>query len=139
MVGTAEIRFQEIRPSPWNEGLDGYGKDTHESMTDIASSTPEHKQHQCRKCGQRIFWHKAQSGKFYPGNDANNRKDFHKCVGPAAQKPDPTPKPQPLTPSYFEPSIEQRVEHIEKQLAALVRTVQEVHRRQPITAEDVGF
>jgi len=47
--------------------------------------------------------------------------------------------PKPITPDYFEATLEQRVESLEKQLAGLVRTVQEVQRRQPITSQDVGF
>jgi len=92
---------------------------------------------ECRKCKRTIYWHVSKGGKHYPCDSAD-RRSFHKCE-PAEQPAKPVEKP--LTPSYFnpEPTLEQRISDLERQFAALVRTVQEVQSRQPITAEDVGF
>lgn len=112
-------------------------------MENVAGKSAERNPYPCRKCGGQIFWHKAASGKHYPCDSATNRKAFHQCK--AAQQAKPAAKAQPaqtpkaITPDYFEATLDQRVEHLEKQLTALVRTVQEVQHRQAITAEDVGL
>jgi len=90
----------------------------------------------CRKCGKPIYWHKSREGKSYPCN-SDNRRDFHRCEESA--QPKAAPSPQPMTPSYFEATLEQRVAHLEEQVKNLTRTVQAVEARQPISAEDVGF
>jgi hypothetical protein len=96
-------------------------------MTNISQS-------ECRKCKKPIFWHKSsKTGKNYPCDSATDRRAFHKCEAV------PAPPEKPITPDYFEATIEQRVAALEKQLAQLSRTVQAVQARQPITAEDVGF
>src|SRR5262249_14774311 len=100
----------------------------------------------CRRCGKKIYWHRAQSGKHYPCDDAQDRRSFHKCE-PAQQSlvnsvdQQPAPNPKPLTPDYFdlEPSVEERLDHLDQQLASLVRTVKSIEAPQPITSEDVGF
>src|SRR5215469_6067755 len=105
-------------------------------MVNIPPTTPERK-HICRTCGKQIFWHRSKQGKGYPCDSPNDRRDFHKCDASTRSpndhnvgRPKPaTTNPPALTPNYFEPSLEQRVESVEKQLAALVRTVQEVQRR----------
>jgi len=106
-------------------------------MTNIAPNQSASNQSECHKCRKPIFWHKSQAGKNYPTDSPTDRKAFHQC-GPAQQ---PAKNPEPLTPDYFdlEPTVEERVAALEKQLAALVRTVKAVQNRQPITAEDVGF
>jgi hypothetical protein len=118
-------------------------------MDNLTPNQSQRNPYPCRKCGKTIYWHRAKSGKNYPCDSADNPRLFHKCL-PATQSPPspkvekPKPEVAPLTPSYDfnpEPSIEQRVEHIEKQLAALVRTVKAVESRQPITDSDLpeGF
>jgi hypothetical protein len=94
----------------------------------------------CRRCGAEIFWRKSQrTGRSYPVNSPDNPRDFHKCEPPPAQQP--AKNPEPLTPDYFdlEPTVEERVAALEKQVVQLTRTVQEAQGRQPITSEDVGF
>ena len=117
-------------------------------MTTLPPDQPKRNPYQCRKCGQQIFWHKAASGKHYPCDSATNRRAFHQCVGPTEQpKPKPTPKPQPaqtlkpITPAYFEATVEERVAHLEEQVKNLVRTVKTIEDRQPITDADLpeGF
>jgi len=107
--------------------------------TNLPPNQSQRNPYPCRKCGKTIYWHRAQSGKNYPCDSPTDRKAFHQCEAVAAKPAKPVEPP--LTPSYFnpEPSIEQRLGHLEQQVAALVRTVQEVQRRQPISAEDVGF
>jgi hypothetical protein len=45
----------------------------------------------CKKCGNRIFWHKSKSGKPYPC-DSQDRRDFHQCQ---QLKPSPAPATVP--------------------------------------------
>jgi hypothetical protein len=92
---------------------------------------------ECRKCGKTIHWHKSKAGKSYPTDSATDLRAFHECVGPEA-KPQ-AKNPPPITPDYFEATLEQRVAALEKQLAQLSRTVQAVQARQPISSEDIGF
>jgi hypothetical protein len=51
----------------------------------------------------------------------------------------PEKNPEPLTPDYFdpEPTVEERVAALEKQVAQLTRTIQAVQSRQPIGDSDV--
>ena len=99
-------------------------------MTNISQS-------KCRQCGQPIFWHKSRTGKSYPTDSATDRRAFHQCEGSAETKP--ATNPETITPDYFQPSVEQRLDALEKQVSQLSRTVREVQSRQPITAEDMGF
>jgi len=101
----------------------------------LPSNPHERNPYPCRKCGKTIYWHRAQSGKNYPCDSATDRKALHQCTELAE------PKPQPITPSYFspEPSIEERIAHLEEQVKNLIRTVKAVESRQPIDMSDVGF
>ncbi|HKF05417.1 MAG TPA: hypothetical protein VKB49_24070 [Candidatus Sulfotelmatobacter sp.] len=91
---------------------------------------------ECRKCGKTIYWHKSsKTGKNYPTDSADDHRAFHKCIDSA--QPKPTPNPPPLKPDYFSATVEERVTALEKQVAQLTRTVQEVQRRQPISDEDI--
>ena len=126
-------------------------------MSNLSSNQSARNPYPCRKCGKTVYWHRAQFGKNYPCDSATDRRAFHKCepaqqslVNAVDQRPEPNqyempfrsskaPTPKPITPDYFEATLEQRVESLEKQVAALVRTVRAVESRQPITAEDVGF
>jgi hypothetical protein len=97
----------------------------------------------CRRCNAQVYWFKSfKTGKTYCC-DTDDRRNFHKCEAPASKGPfgpiDGRLNPTPITPSYFEPSLEQRVESLEKQVAALVRTVKAVESRQPITGSDIPF
>jgi len=95
----------------------------------------------CRKCGRTIYWHRAQSGRNYPCDSPTDRKAFHQCGEPAAAlaKPEPVQTQKPITPDYFEATLEQRVESLEKQYAQLNRAVLEIQKRMPIDMSDVGF
>ena len=106
-------------------------------MINIPPTTPERNPYPCRKCGQQIFWHKAASGKHYPCDSPTDRKAFHQCK--AAQQAAKPVEKAPLTPSYFEPTLEERVTSLETQVSRLTTAVKAVEARQPITAEDVGI
>ena len=95
-------------------------------------------QSECRKCHNPIFWHKSRrTGKSYPTDSPTDRRAFHKCTG---SEESPKPKgPAPITPSYFEPSIEERLTAVEQQVGDLVRAIRVVEARQPIDGQDVGF
>jgi hypothetical protein len=98
---------------------------------------PNISQSECRKCRKPIFWHKSKTGKHYPTDSATDRRAFHQCDGAAVKQP--TRVDPPITPDYFEATLEQRVDALEKHLAQLSRTVQAVQARQPISDSDVGF
>jgi hypothetical protein len=99
---------------------------------------PTEKIHQCRKCVAQIFWHKSErTGKFYPCDSADDRRDFHKCAGAQTQKPTAE---KPVAPDFDpEPSLELRVAHLEQIVNNLIRTVKAVEARQPIDDQDVAF
>src|SRR5215469_18049047 len=104
-------------------------------MTNLTPNQSQRNPYPCRKCGQQIFWHKAASGKNYPTDSPTDRKAFHQCeAAQQSAKPAPAPIPKPITPTYFspEPSIEERVAHLEEQVKNLTRTVKAVEARQPI-------
>jgi len=104
-------------------------------MTNIAPNSAERNPYPCRTCGKTIYWHKSKAGKNYPCDSANDRRAFHQCE-PAQQ---PAKNPQPTTPDFFEATLEQRVAGLEKQLAAIVRTIQEIQSRQPMGDGDVPW
>jgi len=91
-------------------------------------------QSKCRKCHAIIYWHKSKTGKPYPTDSATDRRAFHRC-----EEPTPEPSPKPITPSYFDATLEQRVESLETQVARLTRALQGVESRQPITDQDIPF
>lgn len=97
----------------------------------------ERNQYECRRCGKPIYWHKSQAGKNYPCDSATDRRAFHKCEQSPAHQP--TTSPKPITPDYFEATLEQRVDALEKQVAQLTRTLREVKARQPIGDSEVPF
>lgn len=99
----------------------------------MENNIPQHSV--CRKCGKTIFWHKsAKTGKSYPTDLPSDRRAFHKCIASPAEVEKP-----PLAPNYFEPTLDQRVDALEKQVSQLSQTLREVQSRQPITGSDVGF
>jgi hypothetical protein len=112
-------------------------------MTNQPSNSTERNPYPCRKCGKTIYWHKAQSGKNYPWDSATDRKAFHKCeANPNSESTmNLAQTPKPLTPDYFdlEPTVEERVAALEKQVLQLTRTIQAVEARQPIGDSEVPF
>jgi len=105
-----------------------------EARSNVTPNQPERNPYPCRKCGKTIYWHKEKSGKNYPCDSATDRRAFHKCEAVPADPP-----AKPIIPDYFLGTVEERIAALEKQVSQLTRTVQEVEKRQPISAEDVGF
>jgi hypothetical protein len=101
----------------------------------------------CRSCGQEIYWHRAKSGKNYPTNSADNRRDFHQCRNASSSAPSNT-QARPVTitnaapvadSSPLEATVEERVSHLEKQIREMYRLYRELQAKIPITQSDVGF
>jgi hypothetical protein len=105
------------------------------TVMNIAPNQAERNAYPCRKCGKPIYWHKSKTGKNYPCDSATDRRDFHKCEASQQQS---APSPTPPTPTFdSEPTVEQRLRHLEEQVRSLVRTVKAVEARQPIGDSDV--
>ncbi len=104
----------------------------------------EHKPAKCRNCGETIYWQRAKSGKSYPTNSPDDRKDFHNCQGKSAAAPSSPPAPPaPATkaapPQPLGATLTERVEALESTTAALVRQVRALGARIPLGSEDIPF
>lgn len=123
----------------------------------------EHTGTPCRNCGETIYWHKSRSGKNYPTNSSDNRRDFHECPG----RPSRSGTTNTITPAkaaterraglaqlsqilenstrtcaakvQLEATTEDRVAALEQQVSQLNRMFSELRQEMPIIDSDVGF
>jgi hypothetical protein len=105
----------------------------------------EHKASECRNCGQTIYWHRAKSGKNYPTNSPTDRRAFHQCnsaTPPAPAKPAPPTPPPPKVAELMQPTLEERVAWLEKEVRALRNQQQrssQIAEQNPITDNDLPW
>jgi hypothetical protein len=99
------------------------------NMDDGPPNQTSRNQQDCRRCGKPIFWHKSRGGKNYPCDSPTDRRAFHRCEAAPTQQAtnnaQPAQTPKPITPDYFEATLEQRIDALEKQVAQLARTIGE--------------
>ena len=113
----------------------------------------ENNQDVCRHCSATIYWQLSKAGKRYKTN-SERRNDFHNCeqAKPAtaltaqahkATLPPTVPMPPVASPTAaalsFEASLEERVGHLEGQMARVIALVREIRAAQPITSDEIPF
>lgn len=99
----------------------------------------EHPGKPCRRCGETIYWHKSKSGKNYPSNSADDRRDFHDCPGRRHTAPAPAPATVERRPVQIETTTEERIQALEEQVSQLHRMFKELRQGVPIGDSDVPW